>query len=138
MGSHFARRATGACSQEPRAKIFANGEIPVHTYKVCFFVLPLCFVNRHSICSSETPHPSLKIFAQARRCTEYKNFGQAFLKACGFQRQSLWAPVATGEIPMRSQNAGKVNLNGLQFKEGNPRRGFPFFVSLHSVLGCSV
>ena len=29
MGSHFASKATGARSQEPRAKIFAAGEIPV-------------------------------------------------------------------------------------------------------------
>ncbi|MBR5119627.1 MAG: hypothetical protein IKV02_01395, partial [Clostridia bacterium] len=27
-GSHFASKAMGACSQEPRAKIFATGEIP--------------------------------------------------------------------------------------------------------------
>ena len=28
-----------------------------------------------------------------------KSFGQAFLKACGFQRQRLWSPTAVGEIP---------------------------------------
>ena len=27
-----------------------------------------------------------------------ESLGQAFLKACGFQRQSLWSPSADGEI----------------------------------------
>ena len=27
-----------------------------------------------------------------------KSFAQAFLKACGFQRQRLWSPTAVGEI----------------------------------------
>jgi len=33
MGSHFASKAMGACSREPRAKIFAKGEIPVRVTK---------------------------------------------------------------------------------------------------------
>ena len=31
MGSHFASKPMGARSREARAKIFANGEIPVQT-----------------------------------------------------------------------------------------------------------
>ena len=39
------------------------------------------------------------MFAQ----TQQESFGQAFSKACGFLRQSLKSPLASGEIPNRSK-----------------------------------
>ena len=33
------------------------------------------------------------------RCEANQSLGQAFSKACGFQRQRLWSAVATAEIP---------------------------------------
>ena len=45
------------------------------------------------------------MFAQ----TQQESFGQAFSKACGFLRQSLKSPLASGEIPNRSKRAGEVN-----------------------------
>ena len=35
-----------------------------------------------------------------RWCEAIKSLGQAFEKACGFQRQRLWSAVATAETPL--------------------------------------
>ena len=40
-----------------------------------------------------------KIKLNYRRCVASQSLGQAFSKACGFQRQRLWSAVATAEIP---------------------------------------
>ena len=55
-----------------------------------------------------------------------KSFGQAFLKACGFQRRRLWLATAVGENSNNTKSAGgePKQFGGL-FWRGEPSPGVP-------------
>ena len=53
-----------------------------------------------------------------------EGFGQAFSKACGFQRQSLWATSAEVAIPLSFKAPEGVNAPPWG-AEGKPQVGFP-------------